>query len=195
MLHLCITRCQETRRSTTWTCAGYPFFFHFFHHLVYTSITFSLYPAVCKYSEMPVGHPTIITEGFKPVDRENQSYKGLIKCLVLPPRKLYHPVLPRRSEGKLTFPLCGTCVTERRQSECDHCDKDRAMWGCWTHVELYHAVDVGYVVMQVVEVYNWDEWAQYDGKDDSTGLFTAYINAFLRIKQQVSWDAYLYFFK
>jgi hypothetical protein len=134
---------------------------------------------------MPVGHPLIITEGFKPIDRHHQEYKGLIKCLVLPPRGLFHPVLPRRSEGKLTFPLCSTCVDERYQGQCTHSDKDRQMWGCWTHVELYHAVDRGYQVLQIAEVYNWDNWSVYDGKDESTGLFTAYINAFLKIKQQV----------
>ena len=35
---------------------------------------------------------------------------GLVKLTILPPRGLYHPVLPLRQGGKLTFPLCRTCV-------------------------------------------------------------------------------------
>ena len=59
-----------------------------------------------KYGEYPIGHPQIITENFAPLS----EYFGLVKCFVLPPRSLYHPVLPYRTQGKLIFPLCRTCV-------------------------------------------------------------------------------------
>ena len=59
-----------------------------------------------KYGEYPIGHPQIITENFAPLSK----YFGLVKCFVLPPRSLYHPVLPYRTQGKLIFPLCRTCV-------------------------------------------------------------------------------------
>ena len=32
--------------------------------------------------------------------------------MVLPPHGLFHPVLPYRHAGKLTFPLCASCMTE-----------------------------------------------------------------------------------
>ena len=34
------------------------------------------------------------------------EYFGLAKCTILPPTELYHPALPYREQGKLTFPLC-----------------------------------------------------------------------------------------
>ena len=56
----------------------------------------SLYPYVLKYKPFPLGHPEIITEDFQDV----RSYFGLIQCRVLPPRGMYHPVLPYRTGGK-----------------------------------------------------------------------------------------------
>ena len=66
----------------------------------------SLYPFVNKTCRYPLGHPEIITHGF----RELSSYFGLAKFKILPPRGLYHPVLSYRTGGKLTFPLCRTCM-------------------------------------------------------------------------------------
>ncbi len=56
-------------------------------------------------------HPTIILTPSlqKLLARE---YFGLVKCQILPPRGLYHPVLPVRAAGKLMFPLCRTCVLD-----------------------------------------------------------------------------------
>ena len=50
----------------------------------------SLYPFVNKIKIYPSGHPTIIRENFEPIS----NYFGLIKCKVLAPANLYHPVLP-----------------------------------------------------------------------------------------------------
>ena len=58
-----------------------------------------------KMTKVVVGHPRIITENFDDIS----SYFGLIKCTVLPPRSLFHPVLPYRTKGKLTFPFVGLC--------------------------------------------------------------------------------------
>src|SRR3569832_646128 len=66
---------------------------------------------VNKYGCYLVGHATIITEGFEQLTLTSpKRYVGLIKCVVLPPRKLFHSVLPFRCDGKLTFPLCQMCV-------------------------------------------------------------------------------------
>ena len=50
----------------------------------------SLYPWVNKYREYPLFHPEIITQDFEDV----HNYFGLIKCDVLPPKGLFHCVLP-----------------------------------------------------------------------------------------------------
>jgi len=68
----------------------------------------SLYPAVQKYCRYPVGHPNIITENFGNV----RNYFGIIKCKVLPPKRLFFHVLPARINNKLVFTLCQACAEE-----------------------------------------------------------------------------------
>ena len=96
----------------------------------------SLYPWVNKYCPYPVGHPEIITENFKSLS----EYFGLIQCTILPPRSLFHPVLPFRSGGKLIFPLCRTCTIHKQQDSCKHTDQERSLLGGWlqiAHTETY----------------------------------------------------------
>ena len=71
----------------------------------------SLYPWTNKNCLYPVGHPRIL---YEPGSTDIAPYFGLVKCKILPPYHLYHPVLPHRSGGKLTFPLCRTCVKEEQ---------------------------------------------------------------------------------
>ncbi len=67
-----------------------------------------MYHWVCKYGEYPLGHPILKTEHFQEISATNRPYKGLIKCHILPPKDLFHPVLPYRAKGKLTFPSAET---------------------------------------------------------------------------------------
>ena len=75
------------------------------HYIDYTS----LYPWVSKTCIYPKGHPQFISQ---PGHTNINNYFGFIKCQVLPPPELYHPMLPYCHAGKLTFPLCATCVQE-----------------------------------------------------------------------------------
>ena len=84
----------------------------------------------------------IITENFDDIS----TYFGLIKCTVLPPRGLFHPVLPYRTKDKLMFPLCKTCADTLNQNPCTHTDQERAILGTWCHVELMKAIEKGYKV-------------------------------------------------
>ena len=72
----------------------------------------SLYPAVNTQKQYPFGHPQIIYRDFGSLDK----YFGFVKCDVLPPRGLFHPVLPYRCHNKLMFPLCRTCAEELNQT-------------------------------------------------------------------------------
>ena len=72
----------------------------------YIDVT-SLYPFVNKTKCYPTGHPHIITQ---PANQNIYSYFGIALVDILPPANLFHPVLPVRRGGKLTFPLCATCV-------------------------------------------------------------------------------------
>ena len=110
----------------------------------------SLYPTVQYYQKY---HPTKI---FNP-EKYDKSWYGLIKCKVVPPRKLYHPVLPQRikedSYEKLVFTLCKTCAETRNQNECKHTDTQRSFIGTWTTDELNKAIEKGYKVLRTYEGY------------------------------------------
>ncbi|CAB4018178.1 DNA polymerase [Paramuricea clavata] len=133
-----------------------------------------LYPWCNKYGEYPVGHPEIITENFQPIS----DYFGLVKCSVLPPRALYHPVLPYRTQGKLMFPLCRTCADNLQQEPCHHSDAERALHGTWVTLELEKALEKGYKLVRIDEVWHFPE--------HTDGLFKDYIDTFLKIKQEAS---------
>jgi len=68
----------------------------------------SLYPYICKYFKSPICH-LIIHVGDACADIEAfLKMEGLIKCKIVPPKDLYHPVLPFRCDKKLLF-----CLEER----------------------------------------------------------------------------------
>ncbi len=61
----------------------------------------SLYPFVQSRKTYPIGHPEIIKIS------NRSSRFGVIKCTVLPPRKLLNPLIPfKPPQGKLLFALC-----------------------------------------------------------------------------------------
>jgi len=79
----------------------------------YIDVT-SLYPWLNKTCVYPKGHPRFLSH---PGHSDISPYFGLIQCRALPPRDLYHPVLPYRHEGKLTFPpLCNVCGRRNAQT-------------------------------------------------------------------------------
>lgn len=143
----------------------------------------SLYPWVNKNCLYPVGHPVMIDH---PQSVDLSSYFGIAKVKVVPPRGLYHPVLPYRYGKKLTFPLCAACL-EHEQSKkclhhrswkCDHDDESRALVGTWCTPELEKAVEKGYRILYVYEIWNFPQ--------SSNTLFTEYINTFLKLKVEAS---------
>jgi hypothetical protein len=142
----------------------------------------SLYPWVNKTGKVPVGHPNIITEHFGNI----QNYEGLIKCKVLPPRALFVPVLPYRVNGKLMFPLCRVCTESKQQTPCQHDDVERLLTGTWVTDELKKALEKGYTLVKIHEVWHFDKVAQYDPDTKTGGVFTDYVNTFLKTKQEAS---------
>ncbi|XP_048775446.2 uncharacterized protein LOC125680045 [Ostrea edulis] len=137
----------------------------------------SLYPYVLKYRAFPIDHPQVITSDFADV----REYFGLIRCRVLPPRGLYHPVLPYKTGGKLLFPLCRTCAEHRNlgpDDRCSHTDSERSLTGTWVTVEVHKALDLGYRLERIHEVWHFEKTSQ--------DLFRSYIDTFLKIKQESS---------
>ena len=135
----------------------------------------SLYPHVNRSKTVPTGHPEIITENF---DEDVSNYFGLIKCTVLPPRGLFHPVLPHHGQDKLMFALCKTCADTCNQTPCTHSDTERAIQGTWCSVEVMKALEKGYRIVQVHEVWHFPR------KSDT--LFKEHIDTFAKIKLEAS---------
>ena len=107
-----------------------------------------------------MGHPKIISQ---PGHTEISLYFGLAKCTVLPPEKLFHPVLPLRQNGKLTFHLCGACVEEemdkpmlQRSGVCVHTDEQRQIIGTWCTPELEKAIEKGHHILHVHEMWHFE---------------------------------------
>ena len=147
----------------------------------YVDVT-SLYPWVNKTCTYPVGHPEIITQ---PTDQSLHSYFGIATVDILPPTGLYHPVLPVRCGGKLTFPLCGKCVEQElqkpmlsRSKYCTHSDADRTLRGTWCTPELLKAIEKGYTLIKIREVWHFPE------NQRRTGLFKNYVDTWLKLKQE-----------
>jgi hypothetical protein len=146
------------------------------HKLRYIDVC-SLYPTVQFYDYYPIKHPNKIINP----DYFDKTWFGFIKCKVLPPKGLYHPVLPTRintgKAEKLLFPLCYTCAVNKIQ-KCTHSDEERAIIGTWCSNELLKAIDKGYHVEKIYEVWHFDE--------KSNDLFKSYVKRFMKIKLEAS---------
>ena len=116
----------------------------------------SLYPYICKYFKFPVGHPRIHVGDACKDTVACLRMEGLILCTIVPPQKLYHPVLPFRCNKKLMFCLCRTCVQTSCTGECPHTeDAERALTGTWVMDEVRLAVEKGYRILEIHEVYEY----------------------------------------
>ena len=148
----------------------------------------SLYPYVNKYGTYPVGSHEVITNPKGTI----HDYFGVAKVKVIAPKKMYLPVLPYRYDGKLQFPLCHTCVVEQNKGECKHTDNERAMTGTWVTSELEVAIKEGYKIEKIYEVWHYKNKSQYDKEKKYGGIFSEYVNTFLKIKQECSgWPAWV----
>ena len=143
----------------------------------------SLYPWVNKYCEYPVGHPEIITD---PSIKAFNTYFGIAKIDILPPRKLLYGVLPLKIEDKLMFPLCRTCGENLSPEPCMCSDTQRTISGTWCTPEIQLALLKGYTLKRVYEVYHFAKTSKYNPDTKSDGLFAEYVNKFLKIKQEAS---------
>jgi len=146
----------------------------------YIDVT-SLYPSILVSKKFPVGHPRIITNNFGDPETAPSRFFGIMKCAILPPRQLHIPVLPGKygKDGKLLFTLCRTCATERQSRQlCLHNSGERVLLGTWFTPEIELAVEMGYRVLEVFQVYDFEE--------SSTDLFEGYIKHFYKIKLMAS---------
>ena len=138
----------------------------------------SLCPTVQFSKKYPIGHPTKLKDP-KTLDR---NWFGFIKCKIETPKGLYHPVLPVRTKcgqaEKLLFSLCRMCSEIQSGEVCNHESKERSFTGTWCSNELFKAVDMGYTVHKIFEVWHFEE--------TSNDLFRDYVMKFMKIKMESS---------
>ena len=154
----------------------------------YVDVT-PLYSWVNKNCPYPIGHPQIITQ---PVDQSLGSYFGIATVDILSPAGLFHPVLPVRSGQKLTFLLYRTSVQKEqtqpmlsRTHYCPHSDADRTLRGTWCTPELVKAMEKGYTLVKIHEVWH------FPSEQRRTGLFADYVNTRLKLKQEsAGWSSW-----
>lgn len=158
----------------------------------------------------PIGLPQVLTrEQLQPPHipafpwrrPEDNPFRGFLQCRVLPPTPAQldgrHTLLPYRTHGgRLTFPLCSKCAEtansdrhQRRQHDhqplprCRHSDSQRAWVHAYTHTELNAALLIGYRVLDVYEVWHYDEWAS---QEQNNSLFADYMNKLMCLKGEAS---------
>src|SRR5688572_16308025 len=124
--------------------------------------------------EYPTHHPEILYN--VPVEQMKWLF-GIALVTVLPPRKLLFPVLPYRTD-KLLFPLCRTCADLRQSEPCHHSEEERQLEGTYTTVEIRKAMEMGYRLKEIHQVYNFPT--------RSRKLFSDYMKTFLKLKYEAS---------
>jgi len=126
----------------------------------------SLYPYVCAFKRLPIGSPQHIfgdeVDFARVCDLNHPDpYFGFMRCTIVPNNTDIIGLLPRRDPvgGRLEFPL-------------------HEMTGSWGTEEIRLAIEHGYRVTNVYEVYHWTE-------DESSDTFLrGYVSFFLRMKQE-----------
>ena len=157
-------------------------------HIKYFDVT-SEYPFVNKYGVYPVGHPYIIrkedVQSFHTEYPLEKCYFGIIYCRILPLQQLFHPVLPCRivtavNSSKLVFILYRSCAMEFNfeLDSCNHTESERSLEGVWTTTEVDMALEMGYKILDVFEIWNYPKRKK--------GLFAGYIDHFLKGKQEAA---------
>ena len=125
----------------------------------------SLYPYVCAFKTLPTGNPEHICGARIDKDRildlcHPSPYFGYVRAHVTPRPRCMIGLLPYRcpNSGRLEFPL-------------------RPMTGSWGTEELRIAIENGYKVDEIYEVYHWSE------EERSDKLLRGYVSYFLQMKQ------------
>ncbi|KAK3914482.1 DNA polymerase [Frankliniella fusca] len=152
----------------------------------------SEYPYINLTFSYVKGHPKIFLQGdpnMPPID----TWNGVAKVTVSAPESLFLPVLPYRCCSKLMFPLCKTCAETQNQDVCTHtATKDRAFTGTWCANELQLAVNKGYKILSIHELYQYPEVEKYDPVAKTGGLFSGYVRENMALKYEASgWPTHI----
>jgi hypothetical protein len=84
------------------------------------------------------------------------------------------------------FTLCRLCSELQNQEVCLHNDTDRAFCDTFVTVEVDRAIKAGYKILKTIEIWHFEESEQFDKETKTGGLFTSYLDAALKRKQEAS---------
>ena len=132
-------------------------------HIKYLDVC-SLYPTICSFAMLPVGHPEIFFGSKCDLSRLNPNssnpYFGFVRCRVIPNKRDLLGLLPSKLKNdKLVFDL-------------------NEKVGMWFTEEIYLAMQCGYVITEIYEVHHFDEHNRSDT------LMRGYMESFLTLKQE-----------
>jgi hypothetical protein len=84
------------------------------------------------------------------------------------------------------FSRCRTCVLKSNTGESHHkTDEERALTGTWVIDEVRLAVQKGYRILEIHEVYEY-KMTRYDPETREGGLFAGYIDTFFKLKAEAN---------
>ena len=84
------------------------------------------------------------------------------------------------------FPLCNKCALEKLSRCPNHNDIERSFTGTFCTPEVQHALRMGYKLLKIYEIWQYESSEQYNPETKKDGIFTEYINMFLAVKQESS---------
>ena len=148
---------------------------HFPEHEMLHHDVCSLYPYVCSWKDLPIGYPEVKFN--KTIEKERlhpnhpNKYFGFARIKVKPNSKDLIAVLPHRG-------------TNNKSNEPERLLYDlNEKVGCWHTEMIYLAIEQGYEVLEIYEVWHWDE------NNRSNTVMRGYMEFFLRMKQEAEgWE-------
>jgi len=82
--------------------------------------------------------------------------------------------------------LCRSFVLTSTSGDCEHIkDKERALTSTWVLDEVRLALEKGYKIFEIYEVYEY-QVTQFNPDTGEWGMFVDYINTFLKLKGEAS---------
>src|SRR5690606_25137270 len=88
---------------------------------------------------------------------QSREWRGAMRCRISPPKDDFVGVIPKKCDERLMFSL-------------------EEQVGCWTHHDLYTALERGYSVTRVYEIHS------FPLESMTNKLFRGYVEFFLRVK-------------
>ncbi|CAG2196236.1 unnamed protein product [Mytilus edulis] len=172
----------------------------------------SLYPSVNKYCKYPIGHPITYTD-ISVDDYIKNNYFGIMKCKILPPKGLYHPVLPYKQSTsdnthKLLFGLCRTCMNKisfkckhiddptlnkhdkiheiKRCKECKNIKNEKCIHSDEERVIVgtWSTIEIDKAIEKGYKLQKIYELEHFE--KTSTDIFKLYVDTFMKYKQEAS---------